>query len=291
MAYNNQGQTQTISYGSTLLWTNQAQDAAGRVTQELLGNGLETQRSFNAYTGWLQTIATGPDNGGSGVSATYQNDAYAYDAIGNLLNRKQLTALGGTQWSETFTYDSLNRLKSFQIDAASVRSYDYDELGNLKKKTNSPTSIGNYNYPAGGQALPHAMSSITGTVGGLTNPAFVYDANGNMVAGMNRAFTWTAGDMAATIDKMSGASAVERTEFVYGPDHELLKETRRTMSGGVPGSATNVVFHAGNIEKEIDYAGNKTLIRIQLPNGVGYLEEKFNGTAIGPANGAAVNTR
>jgi len=116
-------------------------------------------------------------------------------------------------------------------------------LGNITSTAN----VGTYAYPSSGYGAvrPHAVSSITGTVAGLTNPGFSYDANGNLVNGLNRAYTWTAADMPLSIDKVAGGQAVQRTEFVYGPDHERVRQVVRTMSGGQPQGMVNTVIYAG----------------------------------------------
>src|SRR6185312_6001446 len=77
-------------------------------------------------------------------------------------------------YTERFCYDSLNRLTNYNIGAACTggTTVVYDTIGNITSKTGT----GTYNY--GGR--PHAMSSITGTVDGLINPDYTYDANGNL---------------------------------------------------------------------------------------------------------------
>ena len=43
--------------------------------------------------------------------------------------------------------------------------------------------MGTYSYSSTGSSLPHAVSSISGTVNGVVNSSYSYDANGNMTAG------------------------------------------------------------------------------------------------------------
>ena len=56
------------------VWQANAQDPAGQLTQETLGNGIVTNRAFDAVTGWLSSIQSGL-SGGAGV----QNQSFLYD--------------------------------------------------------------------------------------------------------------------------------------------------------------------------------------------------------------------
>jgi RHS repeat-associated protein len=122
------------------------------------------------------------------------------------------------------------------------------------------------------------VSAITGTVAGVANPAFNYDANGNLSLGLNRQWTWSSFDMPQSIDKLSGAQAVERTGFVYGPEHQRARQTVSPVSAGVVGAAHTVIWYAGAVEKEVATAANTTTIRTQLPQGLGWVQEVIAGT-------------
>jgi YD repeat-containing protein len=82
------------------------------------------------------------------------------------------------------------------------------------------SDVGTYAYPAAGLPKSHAVSSIAGTVNGVTNPTFAYDANGNMTSGAGRTITYTAFDMAATI--VQGAATLT---FDYDTEHNRTKQT------------------------------------------------------------------
>ncbi|KQU76022.1 MULTISPECIES: polymorphic toxin-type HINT domain-containing protein [unclassified Rhizobacter] len=266
------------------LWTAQAMDAEGRLTQEQLGNGAVTRRGYNAYTGRLNSIRSGV----SAADAQFQNDSYDYDVLGNLESRSQLMANGGAALNESFTYDALNRLYTSTIGGV-TKTTTYDELGNLTSKT----GVGLYRYPpsGAGSTAPNAVVSVLGTVAGLANPEFNYEVNGNLKKGMGRRYAWTAYDMPSSIDKLDGANPVQRTAFLYGPDHARTRQTISPMSGEVAGSPTTTIWYGGAIEKEIDAAANTTTIRTVLPAQLGFIEEKFSGTAIAPTADGARNLR
>lgn len=55
------------------------------------------------------------------------------------------------------------------------RTVAYNVIGNI---TSEP-DIGTYSYLSAGPNRPHAVSSITSAVDGLTHPSYSYGANGN----------------------------------------------------------------------------------------------------------------
>ncbi len=254
------------------IWSALAEDAEGHVTKAQLGNGAKLNKGYNANTGRLKTIQSGPDD----ATPSLQDDTYSYDSLGNLTSRTQLVATGGASLMELFGYDNLNRLTSSQI-GSTVKSLTYDTngLGNIASKTN----VGTYAYTSG---HPHALSAITGTVAGITNPSLTYDANGNLQSGLGRSYGWTSYNQAATIDKLSGAVATQRTAFLFDTEHQRTRETQSPMSAGVPGAPTRTIYTAGAIEKEIDTVANTTTIRTYLPMALGFVEEKIAGANAAP---------
>ena len=173
----------TATCGITcVLWTANAANAFGEVTQETLGNGVVTNRNYDVVTSWL-TAATAGAGGGSGLL----NQSYLQDKNGNVIQRE--ATVGANSLYENFYYDADNRLCAIVLGgsgscSSSTIVYDGGNPGpgNI---TNQP-GVGTYVYPPAGQPRPHAVTSITGTVNGVTNPSFSYDANGNMT---NRAST------------------------------------------------------------------------------------------------------
>lgn len=280
--YNAQGyrsQIQLSGDGTTrTVWSALSINADGQLTKEQLGNGVRTDRGYNPYTARLTSIASGPDNGSGGPTPSLQNDSYDYDTLGNLASRSQLMSSSGPLVTETFGYDNLNRLASSQVAGQVLKSFGYDAIGNLTSKTGA----GTYAYPSSGAAsvLPHAVSAITGSVAGLTNPSFTYDANGNLSDALGRHFAWTSYNQAKDIDKLSAGSAVQRTSFIFDTEHQRTRQSVSPVNAGVVGSPTSTIYYGGAIEKEVDTVANTTTIRTYLPVRLGYVEEKFSGTAI-----------
>jgi RHS repeat-associated protein len=122
------------------------------------------------------------NNGSDDGSAA--NLSVGFDTIGNLSNRSD--TYGG---SEQFCYDALNRLTRYSLNGASchaggtLKTVSYDDIGNITMKsdlsdTNGGTGAYAYNLPT--HPLPHAVMSISGTVNGVQNPGYRYDADGNL---------------------------------------------------------------------------------------------------------------
>ena len=278
--YNERGHAAAVSVNApglnTTVWQAIARDAEGHDTQEFLAGGLIQHTGYSSFTGRLSSVITGTPTRLGAPNPTHQNDVYLYDVIGNLRYRAQMNEQGGLL-QENFTYDALNRLEDATINGV-VSSPRYDEIGNLSSKSN----VGGYTYPVSGagSVRPHAVTSISGTVAGIQNPSFSYDDNGNLLQGLNRGYTWTAGDVPRTIERLSSGVAVERTSFVYGPDQERRLQTVQPMTGGAPGGVSTSIYYAGAQEKQIEAAQNLTIVRTQLPMGLGYLEERLAGTSV-----------
>jgi hypothetical protein len=92
----------------------------------------------------------------------------------------------------------------------------YDALGNITSKT----GVGAYAYNASGSLRPHAVASIVGTVNGIVNPTYSYDANGNMTSSGGRSVTVTSFNMVAVISQGTASAT-----FAYDDSHQRIKQT------------------------------------------------------------------
>jgi RHS repeat-associated protein len=246
----------TATCGTTcVLWTANAQNAFGEVTQETLGNGVVTNRSFDAVTSWL-SAATAGVGGGSAIL----NQSYLEDENGNIIQRQD-NNLGLT---ESFSYDKDYRLTCAALSSTcSTPTFVYDAGSAGPGNITTQTGVGTYTYPAAGQPRPHAVTSITGTFNGITNPTFSYDANGNMTdrASSSANIAWFSSNYPASISA-SDASGSEEVEFQYGPDRERWQQIYNgptgTKTSYYVGKALEVVFIAGETYyRHYIYAGSK----------------------------------
>src|SRR5271170_6315658 len=94
--------------------------------------------------------------------------------------------------------------------------------GNITSQIYTPASgpavALTYTYPVAGQPQPHAVASISGIVNGVTNPAYTYDGNGNMLTRGNSTstITWASYNYPTEIVGNDG-STTGTLLFGYGP--------------------------------------------------------------------------
>jgi RHS repeat-associated protein len=194
----------TDNLTGSVFWTANARDSEMHLLKQTAGNGIVTNQTFDSETGLVQTIKAGPQ-------ASVANYSYDFDTLGNLINRSDAV----TGLSETFDYDQRNRLTQAAIVGGAVQAVTYGYQGNISSKT----GVGTYNYGAG-SAGPHAVTSVTGTVNGVVNPVFAYDANGNMISGAGRTIVYASFNMASQITQGSVSIG-----FGYDAEHKRVVMT------------------------------------------------------------------
>jgi len=111
--------------------------------------------------------------------------------------------------------------------SAGVKSYSYDAVGNLITKSDT----GTYTYGQNG-AGPHAVTSINGTLNGVTNPTFIYDANGNLIGGAGRSIDYTSYNKPSQI-----ISNGQTVNFSYDPNHGRVIQTTEDTTTVYVGSS------------------------------------------------------
>ena len=131
-------------------WCMLAQDAAGRVTRDVFGNGVETTYTFdNEGCAFRYSNLTA-------IQSPVQDLAYEYYPDGNVSAR---TALNKHQ---AFTYDALQRLRTITTSDATTerveetQSLDYSDIGNIENRSD----VGRYYYAALHGFQPHAVTRV-----------------------------------------------------------------------------------------------------------------------------------
>ena len=222
-----------------------AQDARGQVTGETLGGGaVRTRRTFDASTGRIGSV-TGQD----ALRRTLQGLTWEWDLVGNLTERRENSA--GKSLTETFTYDTLNRLTQAQVAGESAQRVSYDALGNITGKT----GVGSYRYGAG-SAGPHAVTQAG-------SHTYTYDANGNMTqerrtGSVTRTLSYTAFNQVRSITR-----GTHTTTFVYDPAQSRVRRTDVVRTGS--GASTTTTLYLGGAEKVIAPDGSYTYKRYVSP--------------------------
>jgi RHS repeat-associated protein len=245
----------TATCGNTcVLWTANATNGFGEVIEETLGNGVVTNRSYDAVTSWL-TAATAGVGGGSGLL----NQSYLEDENGNITQRQNNT-LGLT---ESFFYDKDYRLSCATLSSScSTPTFVYDGGSAGPGNITTEVGVGTYTYPAAGQPRPHAVTSLTGTFNGITNPTFSYDANGNMTdrASSTANITWSSYNYPIAISA-SDVTGSEEVQFNYDPSRRRWEQIYTGPSGTEQtyyvGNQLEVVFNGTTNYRHYIYAGSE----------------------------------
>lgn len=231
--YNARGYNTEVrdSVTNDLIWAATAYSAEMQLTQQSAGNGVVTTRSFDANTGFVETIKAGP-------ASAVADFAYEFDTIGNLTERADAVE----SVAETFLYDNLNRLTEYAITGGAVKTAAYDDLGNIAFKSD----VGTYSYNASGPSSvrPHAVAAIVPGGTGLLNTAYTYDANGNMTSGNGRTVTWTSFDKVASI-----ARGTTTVAFDYDSEHTRIRQvtaSRTTVYLNDPASGVSLEKTTGS---------------------------------------------
>jgi len=184
----------------TVLWQAGQFDSSGRALNQTLAQGVTAAASYHPTNGLLIGLSA------SRNGTVLQQKTYGWDTLGNLSNRNDFIA----GRSETFTYDSLNRLTQSAVSSHSgaptttvppPENYTYAPNGNLLTKGSATL---NYNG-----SRPHAVTSAT--IKGQ-NRDYVYDAAGYVLSDRKRTYTWTSFGQLASVSYETPAT------FVMAPD-------------------------------------------------------------------------
>jgi RHS repeat-associated protein len=245
--------TVTDAGAGTVYWRDNTTNPRGQVTQETLGNGVITNRTFDAVTGWVGAVTAGL----SGTS-TLQNAAFLYDYVGNVTQRQD-NRIGLT---ENFYYDNLYRLDHSTLGGSTNLQMQYDTggMGNIASRSDI----------AGGAAWTYdPAKKHEVTQAGSTSYTYTYDANGNAITRNGQPVSWSSYNYPTGI-----SSPGESVQFEYDPERQRWK----TLYSGSSGLETT--YHVGTLlEKVVNgsttdyrhyiYAG-KELVVIYSRIGTGY---------------------
>ncbi len=215
-----------------------ARNAAGQATQTHVNHGgIDISRTFDRATGrMLQTAATSSQAAFGDV----QYLQYQWDAAGNLTQRID-HAFTSTTLEESFTYDSIYRLKTSTVTAPvtggnpSVYTNHYSATGRIVARVSPGVNVSSYQY--GTNAGPHAVTQVNND-GSLQS--YTYDANGNLLTGAGRTVIWNGHNKPTSITDTNG----NLSEFRYGPDRGRFSHVQDYDDNGTPESVTTLYLGA-----------------------------------------------
>lgn len=198
-------EVQNAADGQLYYWRALAVNARGQITQETQGNDVVTDRAFDANTGLIAGITAT-----RGTAGDVQKLEFDFDLIGNLTVRRDKRF--NTTFSETFGYDTLNRLKTVATTGASTVAAAYDDLGNITSRSD----VGSFSYGAGSNG-PHALTGVTG---GAFNKTCGYDSKGNRIADGATILTYSSFNKPVRMVK--GGDILR---FDHGADRSVFRQT------------------------------------------------------------------
>ncbi len=235
-------------------------DAQGRTVSSVAGNGVETYRSFNPLTGFLNYSSTTKSNETGTFITPIQRFSYQYDDLGNLLSRAD-DRLSGTDPAETFSYDALNRLTTATVAGGSSETFAYTENG----AGNFASRGGVAEYRYADSAHPHRLTTALDSAG--TERAYTYDARGRILAETRavgggspvpwRDYSWTSFGMPRVVQHHRSPVLAEGRVGGF-PTTRGLAQARFTYDANFS-RTTQIVLKGGRIVKTL-YLGSLEIV-------------------------------
>jgi RHS repeat-associated protein len=204
-------------------WQLNAVNVLGQVADETLGNGVRVASGYDSITGRLVARTAGIGGGTS-----HQNLAFAWDAVGNLLQREERNR--GVY--EQFVYDNRDRLDYAKRAGSVTLDLSYDETGNITYKSD----VGTYRYDS---VRKHAVVAA-----GANN--YTYDANGAVLNANGTSIKWLSYDLPSQLTHPAG----NYSAFYYGPDR-----TRYRQVANAGGALTETLYAAGGLYERVTTGG------------------------------------
>jgi len=280
-----QYQTAQVSK-ATLLTINQRNNDDALLSAQLGSSAGVIQNSYIAASGRLQESRLVPNAGGP---VNLLDLSYQYYPNGLVQARND--AVNGR--NENYTYDTLNRLTTWELDLCAgspcivqrhFNNYAYDRTGNLLGVTsayannNNPTPLQTNTY-GNGVGQPHAL---TLQVSGGVNGGYKYDTHGRLVTGTSTGqINYNAFDLPTHITNKSGAWTLkynamgERVEKA-GPDGRVI-----TIGGYeqriLPGVSSAQVFQVPGIAQVQVDTQVGTTVKYEITDALGSVALTVDG--------------
>ncbi len=241
-AYYSQGALDSLlsSIGSSYYVPKTFYDAEGRIVERQYGAPNQAAnpllKTLNIYNPWNVQAGGRLSQATAGLLATpesLQKLQYTYDAAGNILTIQDYKA--GNPQTQTFTYDSLNRLVTAAASGGTGNYGNYSQETTAYDPTtgniSSTTAMGSYTYTDGAHA--HAVTKLNGV------QKYWYDANGNMTTRVTDATYLLSYNAENQLTAISGGSV--NTGYVYDGDGVRVKSTNLYQNLAAGASVTSTV--------------------------------------------------
>ncbi|MBA4386928.1 MAG: hypothetical protein C0404_03040 [Verrucomicrobia bacterium] len=264
---------------------------AGQMTATAYGNGVQTTRTYDPRLRLTNLHTRQPALGLELIHFAYEFDA-ASNIRGIYDERPGAAIPNGDPRRNTqmFDYDDLYRLTQvrysfglpgqYQGSTNGTIEYRYDRLGNMLSQTSdiaqtenglpvanlgamdSGGEFGTSNRTGrafGDPPGPHALSAIRNSQSAVTNRAYLYDANGNMLNIDGLACTWDFKDRLVAVSNVQ-----MQARYMY--DYSDRRITKRVIgqTNGLTTTYVNKSFEVRENEQPVKYVwnGNTRVARI-----------------------------
>ncbi len=155
------------------------------------------------------------------------NFTYSYDANSNVTAENNLL---NAAYSQTFTYDPLNRLAGNTLGGAANQSWTLDSQGNWSSYTSNGTTQ---------TQTANAQNQITSISGTSATPT--YDANGNMTTDQSgNTYTYNAWNQLVAVKNSSGQVIAQ---YTYNAMGYRITESYPLGGNGVAAGTVNYIYY------------------------------------------------
>ena len=232
-----------VKAGGSYIWRLSGSDyinEMGQIKEYLLGsNNIKTKREYNSN---FELTGINTKKADNTVLFDY---TYVFDhSTGNLTSRKDNTR----NLTESFGYDTQQRLETAKKNNVSTLSIDYYNNGNIDIKSDA----GTYAYLSN---KPHAVTQITTTNSSIIHP-------------LSQQITYNPFQKTATIAESSYSYAI-----TYGADRQRKKTVLKNNNAIV-----ETRIYSGLYEKLTAGGSTKELHYIPTPSGTVAIHIKTNGS-------------
>ncbi len=236
----------TRTYADMTGVTGHAYAPDGRLRQMKLGNNLWETRDYRT-PGTTTRFKLGTSAGTIASPGTSERVELSYDYhdIGNNGNLTGHTITrAGTSWTQDFTYDAANRLKTAGETGGYSRTFGYDQYGNRWLASNTGMT-----YAESHEPRRNVFNAATNRR--LVTPEIDYDAAGNQDKYSPWALGYDAENRMISITKLQSLPSVVVGEGTYTYDGEGRRVKKVwTPPGGAAEDTYYVYDIAGNLAAE-----------------------------------------
>ena len=216
--YDGRGRLDSVEYGTKALIASSAHDLADRMTERILGNGVDSTYTYNP-NGWLEQIEHVKE------VLTLEKLGYGYDKVGNVKYRAVETP-GLERFSEIYQYDRLHRLIQFDrgvlnaertavveaVPAPFVQTRAWDDLDMLGNWMSTDTTIGG-DSETDIRTVNTANEYLTRQVGSAQEIDLVSDDNGNLTSNGTHIYAYDAENRLIRVTRKSDSVVLQ--EYAY----------------------------------------------------------------------------